>query len=90
MSIGSWKSKGAQTMRKEKHISIINIQRNTSIVSLLATLLLALPLIAATLCGLSEREIFRLIENGRIHFVEAERVLVCPNSLPVKKGNYEN
>ena len=48
------------------------------------------PQIAAALCGLSEREIFRLIENGRLHFVEAERVLVCPNSLPVKKENYEN
>ncbi len=48
------------------------------------------PQIAAALCGLSEREIFRLIENGRLHFVEAERVLVCPNSLPVKEENYEN
>ena len=39
------------------------------------------PQIAAALSGLSEREIFRLIENGRIHFVEAERVFVCLDTL---------
>jgi hypothetical protein len=39
------------------------------------------PPIAAALCGVSEREIFRLIENGRLHFVEAERIFVCRNSL---------
>ncbi len=39
------------------------------------------PQIAATLCSSSEREIFRLIENGRIHFVEAERIFICRNSL---------
>ncbi len=32
---------------------------------------------AAAFLGLSEREIFRLIETGKIHFVEAERVFVC-------------
>lgn len=35
---------------------------------------------AAILTGVSEREIFRLIESGEIHFVEAERVFVCRNS----------
>jgi hypothetical protein len=35
---------------------------------------------AAALCGLSEREIFRLIEASQIHFVEGERVFVCRNS----------
>jgi hypothetical protein len=35
---------------------------------------------AALLTGLSEREIFRLIETGEIHFVEAERVFVCRES----------
>lgn len=39
------------------------------------------PQIAAALAGLCEREIFRLIENGRIHFVEAERIFVCHASL---------
>ena len=39
------------------------------------------PPIAAALAGLSEREIFRLIEKGRLHFVEAERIFVCQNSL---------
>lgn len=37
--------------------------------------------IAAVLYGASEREIFRRIETAEIHFVEAERVFVCPNSL---------
>ncbi len=39
------------------------------------------PRIAAALCGSSEREIFRLIENGRLHFLEAERIFVCRDSL---------
>ena len=39
------------------------------------------PPVAAALTGLSEREIFRLIENGRLHFTEAERIFVCRNSL---------
>ena len=36
---------------------------------------------AAALYGFTEREIFRLIENGLIHFMEAERIFVCRNSL---------
>ena len=36
---------------------------------------------AAALFQVSEREIFQLIENREIHFVEAERVFVCRNSL---------
>jgi hypothetical protein len=39
------------------------------------------PRIAAQLYGLSEREIFRSIENGRLHFTEAERIFICRNSL---------
>lgn len=39
------------------------------------------PSIAAALTGLSEREIFRLIESGRLHFTEAERIFICRNSL---------
>ena len=39
------------------------------------------PEIAAALSGFSERQIFRLIENGQLHFVETERVFVCRNSL---------
>lgn len=38
------------------------------------------PEIAAALLGLGKREIFRLIENGRLHFTEAERIFVCRNS----------
>ncbi|MGI8882957.1 MAG: hypothetical protein ACR2IA_01765 [Pyrinomonadaceae bacterium] len=39
------------------------------------------PPLAAALAGLSEREIFRLIETGSIHFLEAERIFVCRESL---------
>ena len=41
------------------------------------------PQTAAALFNLSEREIFRLIESGRLHFTEAERIFVCRNSLSV-------
>ena len=41
------------------------------------------PQSAAALFNLTEREIFRLIESGRLHFVEAERIFVCRNSLTV-------
>ena len=39
------------------------------------------PQIAAALIGLSEREIFRLIENGRLHFSKPKRPYICRNSL---------
>lgn len=39
------------------------------------------PEIAAAFSGFSEREIFRLMEAGKIHFVEAERPYICRNSL---------
>lgn len=39
------------------------------------------PEIAAVLFNSSEREIFRLIENGQLHFTEAERIFICRNSL---------
>ena len=35
------------------------------------------PDLLALLAGSSEREIFRLIEAGRIHFIESGRVLAC-------------
>ena len=42
---------------------------------------MATPTVAANLNGLSERDIFRLLEAGNIHFREDKRVLVCLNSL---------
>lgn len=39
------------------------------------------PPIAAALTGLSEREVFRLIEAAKIHFAEMERIFVCRVSL---------
>jgi hypothetical protein len=47
----------------------------------LAAVEMLTPPTAAALTGLSEREIFRLIEAAEIHFLEAERVFVCRNSL---------
>ena len=38
--------------------------------------------IAVVLIHKSEREIYRMVELGEIHFVETDRVLVCLNSLP--------
>ena len=37
------------------------------------------PDVLALVTGASEREIFRLIEAGRIHFMEAERLVACPS-----------
>jgi hypothetical protein len=49
------------------------------------------PPIAAALTGSSEREIFRLIENGRLHFREAERIFVCRNCLTERSaGNSDS
>lgn len=37
------------------------------------------PEVLALTNGASEREIFRLMEAGAIHFVEAARVVACPS-----------
>lgn len=42
---------------------------------------MAAPQVAAILTRSTEREIFRFVENGRIHFVETDRVLICLKSL---------
>lgn len=39
------------------------------------------PQHAVALFNLSEREIFRLMEAGKIHFIETGRVYVCRDSL---------
>lgn len=36
------------------------------------------PQIIAALAGVSEREVFRLIESGDVHFIEQERIYGCP------------
>ena len=38
----------------------------------------------ASFLGLSEYQIFRLIEAGSVHLIEAERVYICRNSLEIK------
>lgn len=42
---------------------------------------MASPKTAGVLAGISEREVFRLIEGKAIHFIENDRVLVCLASL---------
>jgi hypothetical protein len=37
--------------------------------------------VAAILNQSTEREIYRLIETGKVHFVETDRVLICLRSL---------
>ncbi len=46
---------------------------------------MAAPQIAAILAHSNEREVFRRLEAGDVHFIEADRVLVCLNSL----SNYQ-
>ena len=41
----------------------------------------ATPPIAAVLTPSTEREIYRLVETGAVHFVETDLVLICLNSL---------
>lgn len=45
------------------------------------------PQIAAILTRSTEREIYRLVETGAIHFVETDRVLICLKSLTKFKNN---
>lgn len=42
---------------------------------------MATPHIAAILTHSTEREIFSLVEAGKIHFVETDGVLICLSSL---------
>jgi len=43
-----------------------------------ATVELLTPEILAALTGSTEREIFRLLETGMIHFIETRRIYACP------------
>lgn len=42
---------------------------------------MAAPQLAAVLAKSTEREIYRLVETGKIHFIETDRVLICLKSL---------
>lgn len=42
---------------------------------------MASPHVAAIMVRMTEREIYRLVEDGKVHFVETDNVLVCLNSL---------
>jgi hypothetical protein len=43
------------------------------------------PQLAAAVSKTPIREIFRLIESGRLHFMETDEIRVCLNSLSDKK-----
>lgn len=45
------------------------------------------PKTAAVLTGISEREVFRLLEGTEVHFIENARVLVCIESLRKLTGD---
>lgn len=47
---------------------------------------MATPQVGAILARMTEREIYRLVETGDVHFVETDRVLVCLSSLPEHDG----
>jgi hypothetical protein len=47
--------------------------------------LMATPQAAAFLSGMSEREIFRLLEADLLHFTENGRVLICLESVNVPR-----
>ena len=50
---------------------------------------MATPQIAAVLTHTTEREIYRLVETGNVHFVETDRVLICLSSLPTVQTETE-
>ena len=45
------------------------------------------PKTAALLSGITEREVFRLIEGTEIHFIENARILICIESLRNLRGD---
>jgi len=45
------------------------------------------PQVAAILERSTEREIYRLVETGEVHFIETDRVLICLNSLTAFRKN---
>ncbi len=42
---------------------------------------MAMPQVAAILTHTTEREIYRLVETSRVHFIETDKVLICLKSL---------
>ena len=46
-----------------------------------ADALMIAPRAATAVSGLTEREVFRFVESGKIHFTEDDPILVCLSSL---------
>ena len=51
---------------------------------------MAAPTVAAVLTQITEREIYRLVEMGEVHFIETDRVLICLNSFAAFKKSFGN
>jgi hypothetical protein len=49
---------------------------------------MATPKTAGVIAGISEREVFRLIEGKEVHFIENARLLVCIESLRNLKADF--
>lgn len=66
----------------EEQETVILRQRDSYLVEFCplcqVTVRLVTPEIMAALVAVSQREIFRLIEEGQIHFVETNRIYACP------------
>jgi len=48
---------------------------------------MATPEAVALTCQIGEREIFRKIDSGELHFIEGPKVYVCLNSIEGFRGN---
>jgi hypothetical protein len=53
--------------------------------------LMLMPEHAAIVCGTTQREMFRQIENGELHFIETTKgeLFVCSNSLQQQSRNID-
>ena len=51
-----------------------------------------IPSLAAEFLSVSTREIYRMVEDGRVHYVEApdQELFICLNSLLVAEPNIQN
>ena len=47
------------------------------------------PQVAAVLTHRTEREIYKLVESGEVHFVETDRTFVCLRSLSAPEAEGE-
>jgi len=51
-----------------------------------ALVVMLTPRTIADFSNFTEREIFRFVEAGTIHFIETDQILICLNSIPFLEG----